>query len=201
VWDRFVRLFHWLLVIAVATAWLSADKHIKQLHIITGYGIALLLAARLVWGFTGSHYARFAQFLYSPRQTVAYAKSLWRSSQPDHYLGHNPLGALMVFTLLAILLALVTSGLLILGGIEFEGPLLPLALRFGDDFFYTSRHLHEWLADAVLMLVALHVTGVVIASHQHHENLLLAMITGRKQDLPACDAGERPASSSAESRQ
>lgn len=201
VWDRFIRLFHWLLVIAVATAWLSANYHLKQLHIFTGYGIALLLAARLVWGFAGSHYARFRQFLYSPGQTLSYARSLWQQADPEHYLGHNPLGALMVFALLAILLVLVGSGLLILAGIEFEGPLLALALRFDDAFFYATRHLHEWLANAVLVLIALHVAGVIVACRQHHENLVRAMFTGRKRDLPARDARKRPASFSAESSQ
>jgi cytochrome b len=187
VWDRFVRVFHWLLVASVATAWLSAENHIKLLHICIGYGLVLLLSARLVWGFAGSHYARFAQFLYSPTQSLAYIKSL-RSTAPDHYLGHNPLGALMVFALLGTLLALVTTGLLVLAGIEFEGPLLPIALHFSDDFFYTTKRLHEWLANTLLVLIAAHVGGVVLASRQHHENLVRAMFTGRKKNLPARDA-------------
>jgi cytochrome b len=200
VWDRCVRVFHWLLVAGVASAWFSAEYHIKLLHIVTGYSLALLLGTRLVWGFTGSHYARFAQFLYSPAQTVGYIKSL-RSIHPEHYLGHNPLGALMVFALLATLLGMAITGLIVLAGIEFEGPLLPIALRFDDDFFYTVKRLHEWLANAVLVLIAAHIGGVVIASRQHHENLVRAMITGRKKNLTARDAQQFPASPSRESIQ
>jgi cytochrome b len=99
---------------------------------------------------------------------------------PGHYLGHNPAGALMVFTLLGVLVAIFVSGLLTQGTIDFEGPLVFLANRVSDDASYAFRHLHEFLTHAALVLVGLHLLGVLVGSIQHKENLVRAMLTGKK---------------------
>ncbi len=92
VWDVFTRVFHWALVLIFFGAYFSAQYKQSGLHEFLGYGLILLLSFRLIWGFWGNHYARFKSFLFSPQQTWRYLVSL-RTTSPEHYLGHNPLGA------------------------------------------------------------------------------------------------------------
>lgn len=179
VWDLFIRLFHWTLVAGFATAWISGEVHASEIHVLTGYALCALLAARIYWGFRGSHHARFGSFFFPPAETLDYLRSML-SGHPRHYLGHNPAGALMVFTLLCLLAALLATGLAALAAIDFEGPLLFIANSVGDETAYAFRHLHELLANIVLALVVLHLCGAVIGSIQHRENLVKAMFTGRK---------------------
>ena len=93
VWDPLVRVFHWGLVAAFATAWLTADE-LQPVHEFAGYTVAGLVAFRLVWGLVGSRYARFAQFLKGPGETLAYLGDMTRGRE-RRYLGHNPAGAAM----------------------------------------------------------------------------------------------------------
>ncbi|MBL4606998.1 MAG: cytochrome b/b6 domain-containing protein [Pseudomonadales bacterium] len=180
VWDKFVRVFHWSLVTGFACAYLSAEFNVIDLHEIVGYGLIFLLLSRIVWGFIGSPYARFASFLFPLRTTLNYVQSL-RSGEPAHYLGHNPLGAIMVFTLLLGLGSLFITGLITLAGIEFEGPLLLLANRLSDSQTYLIQNTHEIISTVMLVLIFLHVAGAISASIQHKENLILSMFTGRKR--------------------
>lgn len=192
VWDPLLRLFHWSLVAAFATAWLTADD-MQPMHEIAGYAVAGLVAFRLLWGLAGSHYARFAQFLKGPAATLAYLGSMVRGSERRH-IGHNPAGAAMVVVLLATLSGTAFTGWLL----ESPGrlallPAMPAIVapawadddgREGDDggeVGDTLKEIHEALANLLLLLVALHVAGVVLASFRHHENLARAMITGTKR--------------------
>jgi cytochrome b len=102
---------------------------------------------------------------------------------PKHYFGHNPAGALMVFALLGLLASIFVTGLVTLSVIDFEGPLLFLANRVSDETSYAFRHLHEFLPIVGLVLVSLHILGVVVGSIQHNENLVRAMLTGKKKPL------------------
>ena len=179
VWDKGVRTFHWFLVMGFIGAYLSAEFNTIDLHEIIGYGITLLILFRVVWGFVGSPYARFTSFFFPLRVTVDYIHSL-RSGSPIHYLGHNPLAAMMVFTLLFSLAVLTVTGLITLAGIEFEGPLLSLAENLPDSQIYLIQEIHEILANCMLVLIFLHISGAIVASIQHKENLILSMITGRK---------------------
>lgn len=190
VWDPLVRVFHWSLVVAFAIAWLTADE--GQVHEIAGYTVAGLVAFRLVWGFVGSRYARFAQFLRGPATTLAYLRDLARGRE-RRYLGHNPAGAAMIAALLITLSGTAFTGWLM------EEPsrvaMLPdLPQIVGpayadDDGGFGGRgeseevleELHEVFANLMLLLVALHVAGVVFASFRHHENLARAMVTGDKR--------------------
>jgi cytochrome b len=179
VWDVPVRVFHWVLVAGFIVAYFSAEMHKMALHVWVGYALIALLLFRLVWGFTGNQYARFKSFLFSPQETLAYVRSL-RSGHAKHYYGHNPAGALMVFALLGLLLAIFISGLVTLAVIDFEGPLLFLANSVSDETAYFFRHAHDWLVNISLLLVPLHLLGVVSGSLQHKENLVRAMVTGMK---------------------
>jgi cytochrome b len=182
VWDRFVRFFHWSTVLCFVTAFVSGEVHASTVHVLAGYALCVLLPARVYWGFKGSEYARFSSFVFSVREMLAYARSIL-AGHPKHFLGHNPAGAAMVFALMGLLALLLASGLLTLGTIDFEGPLLFLANRVSDEASYAFRHIHEFLPIVGLVLVVLHVLGVVVASIQHNENLVRAMLTGKKKSL------------------
>lgn len=193
VWDLAVRVFHWGLVASVATAWFTADE-IQPVHEIAGYTVAGLVAFRLVWGIIGSRHARFAQFLRGPGETLAYLGAMSRG-RDRRYLGHNPAGAAMIVALLVTLSGTAFTGWLL----EDEArlamlPTIPaiVAPAWADDdgeHEYGARgeiegplkEVHETLANLMLLLAALHVGGVVLASFRHHENLARAMVTGDKR--------------------
>ena len=194
VWDPLVRVFHWGLVAAFATAWLTADE-LQPVHKFAGYTVAGLVAFRLVWGFAGSRYARFAQFLKGPGDTLAYLGAMTRGRE-RRYLGHNPAGAAMILALLITLVGTAFTGWLMED--ETRVAMLPSMPAIvvparsdddGDEREYGERgevegplkEVHETLANLMLLLVALHVGGVVLASFRHHENLARAMVTGDKR--------------------
>ncbi|MDX8400763.1 MAG: cytochrome b/b6 domain-containing protein [Gallionellaceae bacterium] len=180
VWDIPTRLFHWTLVLSFALAYFSAEFHIGFIHTWIGYFLCGLLVARVIWGFAGNQYAKFRSFVFSPQETLSYIRDL-RQNKPKHYFGHNPAGALMVFALLGLLMLILLTGLLTLATIDFEGPLLLLTSGVDDNTSYAIHHLHGWLIDIALILIPLHVLGVAAGSIQHKENLVRAMLTGKKQ--------------------
>jgi cytochrome b len=182
VWDRYIRVFHWTLVAGFATAFISGELHAPTLHVWVGYLLCALLAFRLYWGVKGSEYARFRSFFFSSGETLAYFRSML-AGHPKHYYGHNPAGALMVFALLVLLILIFLSGLLTLAAIDYEGPLLFLANRVSDEASYAFRGLHEFLPIVGLALVVLHILGVAAGSIQHKENLVRAMLTGKKKPV------------------
>ncbi|MFX0540994.1 cytochrome b/b6 domain-containing protein [Roseovarius sp. S4756] len=188
VWDPLVRIFHWSLVGAFTLAWLTADEW-QTTHEIAGYVVAGLVAFRLVWGLVGSRYARFGQFLRGPAATLGYLRAML-GRRERRYLGHNPVGAAMIAALLFTLLATAFTGWLM------EDPdriaLLPdlpqiVAPAYADEGRTGGsgedalEEVHEALANLLLLLVALHVAGVLLASFRHRENLARAMVTGDKR--------------------
>lgn len=183
VWDVPVRVFHWALVTGFVAAYLSAEMHKMVVHVWVGYALVTLLLFRVVWGFTGNRYARFKSFIFTPQETQAYVRAI-RSGHARHYYGHNPAGALMVFALLALLLAIFGAGLVTLAVIDFEGPLLFLANDVSDETAYLFRDAHDWMVNIALLLIPLHLLGVVSGSLQHKENLVRAMVTGMKRKVP-----------------
>lgn len=180
VWDLFVRIFHWGTVLGFATAFITGEMRASTIHVLVGYALCVLLVGRIYWGFKGSRYARFSSFLFSIKETLAYGLSILKG-HPKHFIGHNPAGAAMVFALMGLLALLFTSGMLTLGVIDFEGPLAFLANSVSDEASYAARNLHKFLPIVGLVLVALHVLGVVVAGFQHNENLVRAMLTGKKE--------------------
>jgi cytochrome b len=165
VWDLFVRIFHWLLVITFATAWYTGGIWDKP-HLTSGYFVLALILARIVWGFVGSRYALFSNFVYPPRTIFLYLRDMAHLRAP-HYVGHNPAGGAMVIALLTILLVLCITGIMMT-----------------MDAFWGVRwvdNLHATASNIALVLIALHVGGVVFASIEHGENLVRSMITGIKR--------------------
>ena len=183
VWDRFVRFFHWSLVLGIICAYFSASYHYMTVHLWVGYSLCGLITARIIWGFVGSHYALFRNFSFGPTVVGAYLISIIKN-RPQHFLGHNPAGAVMVFALLGLVIILLVSGFIVLGVIDFEGPLWWISTRVADSTSYQIQSVHEWLGHYFWIIVAVHVVGVVVASFQHRENLVMAMLTGIKK-VPA----------------
>lgn len=164
VWDPFVRVAHWTLVGSVAVAWVSGDVW-EGLHETAGNVAAGVVAARILWGFAGTPNARFASFVKGPRAVVGYVRDLVRGRE-RRYLGHNPAGALMILALMTTVLGLGATGWL-----------------GTTDMFWGSEalaDLHEGLANVLLALIGLHVAGVLFTSLREGENLVRAMIDGRK---------------------
>ncbi len=177
VWDLPTRLFHWVLVLAFALAWATyKDSRHLGLHTIAGYTFFGLLMFRLVWGVVGSHYARFREFSYAPKEVLAYLRSLLGSGI-KHYIGHNPAGAWAIFVLITFGLLLSVSGVIVLGGEEQQG-LLAGKISFDQSALF--RTLHELIAWTMVGLVAVHVTGIIVESLLHRENLIGSMFRGTK---------------------
>jgi cytochrome b len=189
VWDLGVRLFHWLLVAAIATALvtgLSGPRNWLNVHIAAGAAIGGLVAFRILWGFVGSTYARFSGFPVRPSAIKADLAGLVAGRRPQ-YLGHNPLGSLMALALLAIALFAVMTGVVTLGGVDKQGPLaFVTSYRAGN----TTQGVHQALAYGLLALIAGHLLGVAYESAHGQRDLVRAMITGKKAAsvAPGCKA-------------
>ncbi|MBZ0217022.1 MAG: cytochrome b/b6 domain-containing protein [Fimbriimonadaceae bacterium] len=168
VWDIAVRLFHWSLVSVFALAWISGDEW-DRVHEAAGYVIAGLIAFRVIWGFIGSKHARFADFVFKPSTIYHYIRDSLRH-RARRYIGHNPAGAAMVFTLLVSLVVTVASGIM-----------MTTNTFWGVEWV---EELHEFTANLTLVLVFLHVAGVIYASVENRENLVRSMITGFKRRQP-----------------
>ncbi|ODS03757.1 cytochrome B [Methyloceanibacter marginalis] len=175
VWDPFVRVFHWTLLAAFTVAYLVEDPHI--VHVWSGYVIAGLILARVVWGFAGSRHARFSDFVYRPMTTFAYIRDLLLM-RGKRYLGHSPAGGYMILLLLVMLAATGIAGLIVYGGEEQAGPLAGMVSKATAENF---EEIHEVLANITLALIVVHVAAVIFASFAHRENLPRAMVTGWKR--------------------
>jgi len=186
VWDPLVRVFHWSLVTAFIIAFVTED-HFLALHVQAGYTIIALVLFRLVWGLIGTRHARFSDFIRGPQTVMAYLKSLL-SRHPAHYVGHNPAGGWMVLALLAALLLTTLTGLLAYGiGENAAGPFAVLGGNPGGFWSEALEEVHEFLAHLTLLMVFVHVAGVIVSSLLHRENLVRAMLTGRKPLIPSED--------------
>lgn len=164
VWDAPVRLFHWLMALCFAGAYITSESESwRLLHVTLGYTLGGLVAFRLVWGLVGSRYARFTSFVRGPRAVLRYLRSL-TAKQPEHHLGHNPAGAVAIVLLLTLGLVMVASGWAIYNDL---GP------QWLED-------LHELAGNTMLAVVVVHLLGVLSASWLHHENLVRSMVTGFK---------------------
>jgi cytochrome b len=135
----------------------------------------------LVWGFIGTRYARFSDFIYSPRNIIQFLKDTVRL-RARRYLGHNPAGGAMVMILLFSLLLTTISGVLLLGAEEQAGPVAHWFTQSAGFWGDVLEELHEFFANFTLLLVFVHVIGVIVESLIHKENLVSAMLTGFKPE-------------------
>ena len=165
VWDRWVRLSHWTLVACVLGNQFVTEEG-ELAHLVLGYTAIALVLARIVWGFVGSPQARFADFFPTPARLWAHLGALRRGEHP-HYVGHNPLGGLMMLALMALVLALGLSGWL-----------QTLDAYWGDE---TVQDVHEALAQTLLVAAGLHALAAIVMGRLERTRLIRAMFTGVKQ--------------------
>ena len=178
VWDSFVRIFHWSLVVAFFTAYIT-EEDLLAVHTLAGYVVLGLIVLRLIWGFIGSPHARFSDFTYSLSSIRKFISDtlLFRAKR---YIGHNPAGGAMIFLLLISLLLTVFSGLGVYGA-EGEGPLAFMLAGSSETIEDVFEEIHEFFANFTLLLVFIHVGGVVMESFIHRENLVTSMVHGYKR--------------------
>jgi cytochrome b len=171
VWDRVVRSFHWSLVLSFGVAWFTAHSS-GGVHHWAGYAAAGLISMRLVWGVLGTPYARFSQFVRDPKTVMRYLFSII-AGREARYIGHNPAGGMMVLALIATMAVTALTGWT-----------MTTDTYFGVQWV---EWMHSLAADGLLMLVLVHIGGVALASFRHRENLVQAMVTGRKRKAGSAD--------------
>jgi cytochrome b len=177
VWDPFVRVFHWVLALSFLAAYVT-EEDILFAHVWTGYLVLGLIMLRIVWGFTGTSYARFSNFVFKPKTVAKYLKDTLRL-KAKRYIGHNPAGGAMIVMMLISLLLTTVSGIAVYGA-EGAGPMGVWLGYAGDAAREVLEEVHEFFANFTLLLIVIHVGGVIVESLIHRENLLDAMITGYK---------------------
>jgi cytochrome b len=165
VWDPLVRIFHWTVVVGCFVDLFILEDG-KTAHRVIGYIVAFALITRLLWGVVGSRHARFVDFVPTPTKLARYLKALLRREEP-RYIGHNPAGAVVMLTLMGLLAAVSVTGWM-----------LTLDAYFGDK---ALEELHEGIANLILVLAGLHAAAAIYEGRRHNENLVWAMVTGRKR--------------------
>lgn len=175
VWDVPVRVFHWLMVLCFVGAYFTAEsERWRLLHVTLGYTMAGLVAFRILWGLIGTRYARFSNFVRRPKDVARYVGSIVRG-RPEHFMGHNPAGAVAIVLLLTLAVVITASGW----------------ATYNDIGGGWLEEVHEFAGNLMLAVVGVHIAGVLVSSWLHHENLVGAIIDGRKQGDPG--AGIRSA--------
>lgn len=165
VWDFPVRVFHLLLPISFFGAWLTAETDgYEMLHYAFGYTAGLLVVFRIIWGVIGSKYSRFSNFIKGPKGIYHHVVNMMKCKFDEPYLGHNPLGAVVMLGLMLLTLATVATGYLNLSEILGE----------------PSEELHEGIASIMMTVVVVHFLAAIMMSFIQKENLPRAMVTGRK---------------------
>ncbi|MDH5766664.1 MAG: cytochrome b/b6 domain-containing protein [Gammaproteobacteria bacterium] len=177
VWDPLVRFFHWSLVLAFMIAYITEEDFLT-LHSYAGYAVLGLILVRIVWGLIGTRHARFRDFIYPPETIKQFIKDTM-TLKARRYLGHNPAGGAMILLMIVSLIITSVSGIAVYGAEEQLGP---MAGWFSHGFWGEAlEELHEFFANFTLLLVFIHISGVIIESLIHKENLVKSMVTGMKQ--------------------
>ena len=209
VWDLFVRTFHWSLVTLFIVSYFTGEEE-HWVHVYSGYVILTLLTLRILWGFIGSKYARFSNFIYPPGKVAGYLRSLMTGDKSERYLGHNPAGGLMFLAMIVMLVSIGFSGLKLYAIEEGKGPLADNyslvifnpAYAEPDEQVKYSEHdedewkqeddhedeeaegywedVHEASVNFMILLIMLHLGGVFLSGRRHQESLVKGMLTGYK---------------------
>lgn len=164
VWDKWVRTSHWLVAgLFFINAFLTEEG--DEIHRYLGYAILAIMCIRWIWGFIGTQYARFSSFFPTPQQIVLHIKHIHDGEK--HGLGHNPFAAMMIFALWGVMSALIVSGWM-----------MTLDQFWGEEWV---EELHEWLVNMIYVMVFIHATAAILESFLQKDNLIAAMIHGKKK--------------------
>jgi cytochrome b len=208
VWDQFVRFFHWSMILLIFLAYVTGD--IKgPLHMYIGFVLLGLVASRIFWGFLGTKYALFSNFVCSPVKALNYLKELG-TGKTTHYTGHNPAAAWMILLLLSSSIIICLTGYAAhtakrgINSIGSGNTISIVTTAYADDdkneqhggkHKGRERHkvgesddesdsvwsdIHEMSAQFILILICFHIVGVAVSSKVHNENLVKGIITGKK---------------------
>lgn len=179
IWDLPVRVVHWLLTVLICGSYYTVEiTGDMDTHMLIGQTVLCLLLFRVVWGFLGTRYARFENFVFKPAEVWTYARSFF-SRTAAGYAGHNPMGSLAVFAMLFFIGVQVTTGLFATDGDFYAGPLNDLVSnRAGNQI----TNLHEVNFSIIAILIGLHIVAVLFYLLYKRENLITPMITGNKID-------------------
>lgn len=179
IWDSYVRGYHWLLVIAIAALWWTAEEGLMDWHMRTAFAVGALLITRLIWGVVGSENARFTAFVRRPRKVVEHLLHLQRKQyQPT--TTHNPAGGWAVVLMWSLLLVQLTTGLFATDEIFFSGP---LASFVSSDTQGQLTDLHEINFNVLLTVIALHVLAILLYQRKGIK-LIGAMVHGKRDNVP-----------------
>ena len=178
IWDLPTRLFHWVLVVLIALQYATAEFHFLDMdwHFRFGYATLALILFRVLWGVFGSQTSCFRHFVRGPAAVITHVRALL-STNPHVSVGHNPLGGWSVLVLLLCVAVQVLSGLFASDGIDTDGP---FADRVSNAAAQAFTRVHDWNQNVLLVLIALHVVAIVLYRVLRNEDLVAAMITGRR---------------------
>lgn len=178
VWDLPTRVFHWLLALDILGLYLTADSGTPTMewHFRLGYVALGLVIFRVIWGFVGPRNARFATFLTGPKRLFSYLNHFFDRDSPAAP-GHNPAGAIMVVVLLVMVAVQAVSGLFTYDDIAFGGPYYG---ALGEAFSDKMGSLHHLNFSILQWLILAHVAAVVFYVVYKRQNLIAAMLHGRK---------------------
>ncbi len=181
IWDLPVRLFHLAVILLIPAAWYTVEiSNNMDHHFLIGYTLTSLVAFRLIWGFIGSRYARFSNFIYHPKEIIRYAKSLFSNKPHDQgYTGHNPLGGISVVSLLLLLTVQIVTGLCANDEYYYFGP---FSGYIDFELTGTLTEIHKLSFDILFGFIILHIVAVLFYWLVKKQNLIISMITGKKND-------------------
>ena len=165
VWDILVRVTHWAVAAGIIANLLFTEDG-SELHQYVGYVVVGLVVIRLLWGFVGTRYARFSEFFPTPLRIKRHLSALSIRRTDEQHLGHNPLAAIMMLLLWAVII-----------GLGITGYLMEAQILGNDDLLEEA---HELLANSLYLLVPLHVIAAIAMSYWQRQNLIKSMITGNK---------------------
>lgn len=172
VWDILVRVTHWTVAAGIIANLLFTEDG-SELHEYVGYTVLGLVVVRLLWGLVGTRYARFTSFFPTPTRLKHHLSALSVRRVDEQHLGHNPLAALMMLSLWAVIIGLGLTGYLM------ETDIFSHIQLLGDKD--VLEEIHELLANSLYLLVPLHIIAAIAMSYWQRQNLIKSMITGKKK--------------------
>lgn len=176
VWDWPIRVFHWLLVLAVITLFVTGKigGNWLEWHRRAGFLVIGLVLFRVMWGFFGGYHARFANFVRGPKGIMDFVRGKKAASAAA---GHNPLGALSVLLMLMVIALQAGTGMFANDDVMLEGPYAAMVGKEMSDWF---TKLHKFNSYGILGLVAMHIAAIAFHYFRKNNNLVLPMVTGNK---------------------